>query len=142
MACALMFSILTTSAQQLVSVKSSGSYDYSFSRDHLWSEAKPLPGFRQRNAGRALTIGGLALITGGLIVMNSGAPRSTHPNVTGQEPSMNEPLGFMMITGGIGMSIPGVILWKKGSRKYRRSLEREGLAVAASHRSLKISYSF
>lgn len=142
LACAFMLSILTTVAQDLVSINPRTVSNYQLDQFPVGIDTKPLPGFRQRNTGRALTVGGLALITGGLILMNSGPARSTHPNVTGQEPSMNEPLGFMMVTGGIGMSIPGVILWKKGSRKYRRSLEREGLAVSVSHRGWKFSYSF
>ena len=106
------------------------------------AEGKKLPGYRMRNTGRALTIGGLSLLTGGLILMNSGGPRSTHPNVTGDEPDWREPLGFTMAYSGVGMMIPGIILWKKGSRKYKRSLEREQYSIETDGASIAFRYSF
>jgi hypothetical protein len=62
--------------------------------------------------------------------------------VTGDEPTYHESLGFLMVYGGVGMSIPGIILWKKGSRKYRRSLEREGLQAGIGANGLSLAYGF
>jgi hypothetical protein len=144
--CALCLSFSSIFAQQVASLNHEPSLPLSLFTSTPLSAPQPqvkrLPGYRQRNVGRVMTLGGLALVTGGLILMNSGAPRSTHPNVTGQEPDPREPLGFMMAYSGVGLTIPGIILWKKGSKKYKRSLEREGLAIQTGTTGLSIAYSF
>jgi hypothetical protein len=137
---ALMLTVMVCRAQEVASLSRDRS-SIAFVTENF-SDIKRLPGYRMRNTGRALTIGGLTLLTGGLILMNSGGPRSTHPNVTGDEPDWREPLGFTMAYSGVGVMIPGIILWKKGSRKYKRSLEREQYSIETDGASIALRYSF
>jgi hypothetical protein len=137
---ALMLTLGVCCAQE-VTLHSRDRSSITFVTQNL-TDIKKLPGYRMRNTGRALTIGGLSLLTGGLILMNSGGPRSTHPNVTGDEPDWREPLGFTMAYSSFGMTIPGVILWRKGSRKYKRSLEREQYSIETDGASVAFRYSF
>lgn len=106
------------------------------------------PGLRMRNAGRTLTILGGAMFIGGIIVF-SGADENYYTTVQTNNGSYNEgdpqaALGILMIAGGVGMTVPGIILWTKGAKKYKRHLEHQddktvsfdfkGNAVALSYR--------
>ncbi|SKC86344.1 hypothetical protein SAMN05660236_5121 [Ohtaekwangia koreensis] len=101
-------------------------------------EYKPFspPGLRMRNAGRTLTILGGAMLIGGIAVFASAEESyySTGYNSnTGnyEEGDPKAALGVVMIAGGLGMTIPGVILWSKGAKKYKRYLEQhEGETVS------------
>lgn len=89
------------------------------------------PGLRMRNAGRTLTIIGGALLVGGIIVFSSADETyytyNSYNGTTYEEGDPKAALGILMIVGGLGTSIPGVILWTKGAKKYKRYLEqREG----------------
>ncbi|HEY9045435.1 MAG TPA: hypothetical protein VIN08_06045 [Ohtaekwangia sp.] len=86
------------------------------------------PGLRMRNAGRTLTILGGAMLIGGVIVFSSADETyyttTTTNNGTYEEGDPKAALGIVMIAGGLGMSIPGVILWTKGAKKYKRYMEQ------------------
>jgi len=86
------------------------------------------PGVRMRKAGRILTIIGGANLIGGFILFNSVDDISyTRYDANGTayfEMDGRAALGIVMMAGGLGMGIPGVILWTKGSRRYKRYLEQ------------------
>lgn len=136
---ALMLTATVSSAQEVAALSDQPSI--KFATKNL-ADVKRLPGYRMRNTGRALTLGGLTMLTGGLILMNSGGPRSTHPNVVEDEDAWMRSLGFTIAYSGVGMAIPGIILWKKGSRKYKRSLEREQYSIETDGASVAFRYSF
>jgi hypothetical protein len=86
-------------------------------------------GLRMRNTGRTLTIIGGAMLIGGIAVFNNADETyySTGYNSSTGDYEEGDPqaaLGAVMIAGGIGMVIPGVILWSKGSKKYKRYMEQ------------------
>lgn len=137
---ALMLTVSVCSAQE-VALRSDDQLSISFATKNL-TDIKRLPGYRMRNTGRALTIGGLTMFTGGLILMNSGGPRSTHPNVVEDEDAWMRSIGFTIAYSGVGMAVPGIILWRKGSRKYKRSLEREQYSIETDGASVALRYSF
>lgn len=86
------------------------------------------PGLKMRNVGRTLTIIGGAMLIGGIIVYNNADPYYDY-NSQGTtyytKEEQQAALGVLMVMGGAGMTIPGIILWSKGGKKYKRHLERE-----------------
>ncbi len=86
------------------------------------------PGLKMRNTGRTLTILGSALFLGGVIVFSSADEKYYNSTTTSYgtttEGDPKAVLGFVMMAGGLGMGIPGVIFWSKGSKKYNRFLEQ------------------
>jgi hypothetical protein len=103
------------------------------------------PGYRMRNAGRLMTIIGAPLFIGGLIVFNNADEMyynaGTTSSGTYSEGDPQAALGALMIVGGAGLTIPGVILWTKGAKKYKRHLEREA-AFNFKGTSLSLNYRF
>jgi hypothetical protein len=98
-----------------------------------------------RNAGRTMTIIGVPLFIAGLIVFNN-ADENYYNSVTTSSGTYTEgdpqaALGILMSVAGAGLTIPGAILWSKGSKKYKRYLERES-ALKLNGRGLTLSYRF
>jgi uncharacterized membrane protein YidH (DUF202 family) len=78
---------------------------------------------KRRNLGIAFTAGGIGLIAGGAILA-ALAPRETVGNGYGgmmQSPGIGTLAGVVMIIGGVGLTIPGAILWSKYAGKIRRA---------------------
>lgn len=102
------------------------------------------PGYRMRNVGRTLTIIGGAMLIGGIIVYNEADPvydyNSQYTTYYTKE-EQQAALGVLMVMGGTGMTIPGIILWSKGSKKYKRHLEREA-AFNYQGSGFSLSYRF
>ncbi len=103
------------------------------------------PGLRMRNTGRALTIIGGSMLIGGIIVVSNAETdyynSYTTSNGTYSEDDAQAALGVLMIAGGTGMTIPGIIFWSKGAKKYKRHLEREA-AFNFTGRGFSLSYRF
>ena len=102
------------------------------------------PGYRMRNVGRTLTIIGGAMLIGGIIVYNEADPvydyNSQYTTYYTKE-EQQAALGVLMVMAGTGMTIPGIILWSKGSKKYKRHLEREA-AFNYKGSGFSLSYRF
>ena len=100
------------------------------------------PGYRMRNTGRTLTIIGGIMLIGGIIVYNDADPVYDSQYTTYYTKDQQQAaLGVLMVMGGTGMTIPGIILWSKGSRKYKRHLEREA-AFNYQGSGFSLSYRF
>jgi hypothetical protein len=101
------------------------------------------PGLRQRNIGRTMAIGGAVLgFAGILIYSDARSGRVIAQGSVTQTPEENKMLaGILMIEGGIGLLIPGVIIWKKGQKKYSRYLERQTVSLSAAGPGLTLRYS-
>lgn len=103
------------------------------------------PGYKMRNAGRTMTIIGVPLFIGGLIVFNN-ADENYYNSVTTSSGTYTEgdpqaAVGALMTVAGVGLTVPGVILWSKGAKKYKRHLEREA-AFKFNGKMLSLSYRF
>ncbi|HEY5916162.1 MAG TPA: hypothetical protein VIU13_02110 [Chryseolinea sp.] len=103
------------------------------------------PGYRMRNSGRVMTIIGAPLFIGGLIVF-ANADEMYYNSVTTSSGTYTEgdpqaAVGTLMIVAGAGLTIPGIILWSKGAKKYKRHLEQEA-AFNFTGTSLSLSYRF
>ena len=107
------------------------------------NDARPR-GLRQRNIGRALAIGGSILGFSGVLLFTDA--RKGEVIYGGQVTQTAEvgkmTAGIMMIEAGIGMLIPGIILWKKGQKKYNRYLEQQNVSVNTSGSQIYVRYSF
>jgi hypothetical protein len=99
------------------------------------------PGYRMRNTGRTLTIIGGAMLIGGIIVYNQADLAYDYYTQTDYKEQQKAALGVLMIMGGTGMTVPGIIFWSKGSKKYKRHLEREA-AFNFQGTGISVSYRF
>jgi len=99
------------------------------------------PGYRMRNTGRTLTIIGSAMLIGGIIVYNNADLAYDYYTQTDYKEQQKAALGVLMIMGGTGMTVPGIIFWSKGSKKYKRHLEREA-AFNFQGTGISVSYRF
>jgi hypothetical protein len=101
------------------------------------------PGYRMRNTGRIMTIIGIPLFIGGIIVLNN--LDENYYTVSSSSGYYDEvavsPVGALMVVSGVGLTIPGVILWTKGAKKYKRHMEREA-AFNFNGKGLSLSYRF
>lgn len=108
-----------------------------------------LPGERMRKIGRLLTVGGAAMLIGGIAVYNSADPNYSNTYYQNgyvyYENDPKEDLGATMMVLGVGMIVPGVILWTKGAKKYNRALKRqeaESLSMNLKGSGVAVAYRF
>jgi hypothetical protein len=112
-----------------------------------------LPGERMRKIGRILTIGGAAMLIGGIAVYNGAddSYQSTSYTQNGyyyyySETDPQAELGASMMVLGVGAIVPGVILWARGAKKYNRALKRqeaeESLSMNMKGRGVALTYHF
>jgi hypothetical protein len=136
---------LQASGQDMPYSSSFVADDGLFFNSHLRKLNEPRPrGLRQRNIGRALTIGGVGLGFAGVLVFTDARKGSVIANgqVT-QEPETAKMLaGIYLIEGGLGMVIPGIILWKRGQKKYNRYLEEQSVSFHSTGNSFALRYRF
>ena len=84
------------------------------------------------------------MLIGGIMVYNNADKTyTTYQTTTGTytEGGEEAALGVLMIVAGTGMTIPGIIFWSKGAKKYKRFLEREA-AFNFKGTGLSVSYRF
>jgi hypothetical protein len=102
------------------------------------------PGYRMRNTGRLLTLIGVPLFIGGIIVFEN-AEDNYYSSLTSTGATYYEEeeaaAGALMTVAGAGLAIPGIIFWTKGAKKYKRHLEREA-AFYFNGKGLSLSYRF
>jgi hypothetical protein len=110
-----------------------------------YSEGFTPPGFNQLKAGRKLTLLGAFFILGGGIVYNAGTRSSTydpytHSNII--DPKIG--LGRVMMATGVGLTVPGIILWVNGSKKYNSYVESEKATTSIQFKGngLSLNYHF
>jgi len=101
------------------------------------------PGYRMRNTGRLLTLIGVPLFIGGIIVFENADDDyyGSLNNAGGYYYGEEQAAGALMTVAGAGLTIPGVILWTKGAKKYKRHMEREA-AFNFNGKGLSLSYRF
>jgi hypothetical protein len=107
------------------------------------------PGLRMRKAGQTMTIIGGILFVGGIaVVSQADANTYTYQSNNGYTQEEGDPkfaLGVIMITHGIGLTIPGIILWTKGTKKFNRWTEeqrQQNLSMGIDRSGLGVRYRF
>ena len=114
------------------------------SKEVIYVDVAPLPpGYRMKNVGGTLTLAGSFLVIGGLIFYSGSDKTATNYGNKVIDPEAI--LGTYMIVGGVGMIVPGVIFWAKGTKKYKRFLAEEANSTASismNGRGVRIVYRF
>lgn len=85
-------------------------------------ELKTIPGMKQKTVGIALTSAGLGLLGVGAILMASSKWQKIQ-TASGTSLNTNDPqgaIGMLMLLPGVGLTIPGGIVWGAGARKIKR----------------------
>ncbi len=103
------------------------------------------PGVNQLKAGRTLTLLGAFFILGGGIVYNAGTRSSTYDPYT--HSNTNDPKvgwGRVMMATGVGLTIPGIILWVNGSKKYNsyEGIKKATTSIQFRGNGLSLNYQF
>lgn len=93
------------------------------------SENSQAPGLTMKNTGIALTIIGGILVTVGVGVLASTDQTTTTTTYNGTIEDEGPALGEIMIAGGVGMMVPGIILWSKGNNKYKDYQEEQNASI-------------
>ena len=100
-----------------------------------------------RNTARVLTIVGSAFIVGGAILYGTADDsyyKSTYTSSTGtvSEGDPQAGLGFVMMVTGVGMTVPGIIFWSKGSKKYNEHLRHGGQTTSLQFKGNGLAINF
>lgn len=130
---AFIFAFVCVKAQQVADITTGSKYLSEYQGLTLNTLNSPLvdsqtavlvdaPGQRMIRVGKFLTIGGAVLLVGGVALMATADElyyRSTTTNGNTQtEGDIKGGLGVVMTVAGVGMIIPGAIVWSKGRKKY------------------------
>ena len=107
------------------------------------------PGYRQMKVGKGLTIGGSVLLVTGIVLMAS-ADETYYTSTSTQYGTEEEgdpkfALGLLSAMGGVGMIIPGAILWSKGSKKfkaYQQNKPQANLSLGVNHNGFGLRLRF
>ena len=93
-------------------------------------EATTPPGLRMRKVGMIMTMCGGGMILAGAIIYSNADPNAgaVHTSTNGTmytDGEVQQELGLLCVGAGIGLTVPGVILWTKGTKKFNRYLETQ-----------------
>ena len=113
---------------------------------HSFTEttATRMPGERMKNVGTGLTLGGSALLIGGIVLTSTtDFDHITHDNGDLNEREFRHLVyGIDVIVLGIGMTIPGIILWSKGAHKISRYKKEQHITLGTKGAGLSLQYHF
>lgn len=108
-----------------------------------------LPGQHGIRTGKTLTIIGSVLLVGGVALVSTADElyyNSTTTNGTTTESGdIKGGLGVVLIAGGVGMIIPGVIIWAKNKKRYNQYLmehPQQSLNLHLGGNKVGIAYRF
>lgn len=87
------------------------------------AEKADAPGQRMMRVGNGLIIGGSILTVSGIFLMVTADELYYRTSIdsdgnTITEGDLKGAMGLLMTVGGVGMIIPGAIVWSKGKKKY------------------------
>lgn len=105
-----------------------------------------VPGYKQKKIGTTLTIGGAILLIGGVAMLSQADEyyyNSTTTNgTTTTSGDLSGGLGSVMVAGGLGMTIPGIILWSKGAKKLKAYKEEHHISMVPKGYGLSLRFNF
>jgi len=111
----------------------------------LYEVTRP-PGQRMKSAGMIMTLCGSGLIVAGAIIASNADPNSGQTYVSNNgstytDGEVDQAMGVLGIVAGVGLTVPGVILWTKGAKKYNRYMETQ-TALNFTRHGMTLSYRF
>ncbi|RAW01804.1 hypothetical protein [Pseudochryseolinea flava] len=109
------------------------------------------PGLRMKKAGQTMTIIGGILFVGGIVMVAQAdddyytSTTTTQYGTTTENGDPKFALGVVMITHGVGLTIPGIILWTRGNKKFNRWTEeqrQQNLSMGLNRSGVGMRYRF
>jgi len=102
------------------------------------------PGERMMKVGKVLTALGTVSVISGILVYNNRDPdyytHGTYGTVYGDDP--HEEGGQLLVGIGVGMIVPGVMVWIHGASKFRKYEEKNMQALYIPAGKLGLGYRF
>ena len=98
--------------------------------------------------GKTLTIAGGVLLVGGIALVSTADAlyynSTTSNGTTTESGDIKGGIGVLLIAGGVGMIVPGVIIWTKSKKKYNRYLKEhpQSLNIQSGSNGLGVVYIF
>jgi hypothetical protein len=108
------------------------------------------PGVRKQRIGKNMTIIGGTLLFGGIVLASTGETYGT-TTYNGQTTIHGDGkfvFGVVSAVAGVGLLIPGAIIWSNGNKQYRKYMENElknnqqTISLGATRNGLSIQYRF
>ena len=104
------------------------------------------PGARKVRIGRGMTIGGGILLIGGIaLAANADSYSYNYTSTNGQVEESGDAkgaLGVVMIAAGVGLTIPGIIIWSKGAKRLKAYKVENNLTFDIRGTSGVLTYHF
>lgn len=105
------------------------------------------PGMHRIKIGRGMTIGGSVLLVSGLALASTADSYSysytTNSNgQTTESGDIKGAVGIIFIAAGVGLTIPGVIIWSKGAKRLKQYKEENNLTFDIRGTSGVLTYRF
>jgi hypothetical protein len=89
------------------------------------------PGMYKIKMGRGMVIGGSVLLVSGIALAATADSYSySYTNTNGQTTESGDAkgaIGVIFIAAGVGLTIPGAIIWSKGAKRLKRYKEENNL---------------
>ncbi len=148
MRCALAFALIIIfftpgNAQDTFSFGSAENFELKIL--NVPADPEP-PGKKMMGVGKGLTFGGIGLLGLGVMLLStadySAFDTNTNPGYYNSEPDMQITLGATAVVGGIGMIIPGIIFWSKGSKKYKVYQLQQSGSINFAPNEVSLRYRF
>jgi hypothetical protein len=102
------------------------------------------PGERMMKVGQVLTAFGAISVISGILVYNNADPNyythGTYGNTYGEDPHIAG--GQLLVGAGIGLIVPGVMVWIHGASKFRKYEEKTTQALYIPGGKLGLGYRF
>lgn len=114
-----------------------------FKTDHRYlitdTEPANTPGLRKKKMGATMTIiGSVLLVTGVALVASADELYYSSNTTNGNTVEEGDPkgaIGVLLIAGGLGLTIPGIIIGTKGKKQYDRYKRSQQKTVSLNLRT-------
>jgi hypothetical protein len=118
-----MYKLFVSAILIVLAVTGVHAQQQPYVRKEINQQAINPPGLKMMKIGKTLTIaGGVLLVTG--VALIASADEMYYNSTTTQNGTVEEGdpkffFGVLALSGGLGMTIPGAILWSKGAKKFK-----------------------
>jgi hypothetical protein len=104
------------------------------------------PGMHKVKVGRGMTIGGSVLLVSGIALAATADAyyynTTTTNGQTTESGDLKGGVGVILIAAGVGLTVPGVIIWSKGAKRLKQYKEENNLTFDIRGTSGVLTYRF
>ena len=104
------------------------------------------PGMHKIKIGRGMTISGSVLLVSGIaLAATADAYYYNYSSTNGQTTESGDlkgGVGVILIAAGVGLTVPGVIIWSKGAKRLKQYKEENNLTFDIRGTSGVLTYRF